>query len=138
MLKIENKLSAWRSDSGASAVEFALLLPLLITLLFGAIDLGWIINSQIQLSNLANLGARNVAGTGDVVSMKTILTSEAPSLGVALTNSNISTNSTLCVAGEIIQVDLVVAPQSITGWFAYPFNLSASAAYVCELDSPAP
>lgn len=131
-------LKAWRSESGASAVEFALLLPVLITLLFGAIDLGWVINSQIQISNVANLGARNMASQGDVAAMKSLVSAQASSLGVSVPTANVSVSPSTCVAGEITTVFVTLTPQSITGWFSYGFDLSAAAAYVCEVDTPTP
>jgi Flp pilus assembly protein TadG len=45
-------------DRGAAAVEFALLLPLLLLLLFGIIDAGRAINTQITLTQAAREGAR--------------------------------------------------------------------------------
>lgn len=47
-----------RSDRGASAVEFALVLPLLLILLFGIIDFGWILTAEVQLSQAAREGVR--------------------------------------------------------------------------------
>ncbi len=49
------------SDRGAAAVEFALLLPLLVMLVFGLIDFGRAINAQITLTQAAREGARALA-----------------------------------------------------------------------------
>ena len=50
---------AWSSrQDGAAAVEFALLLPLLILLLFGFIQFGTAFNTKIQATNAAREGAR--------------------------------------------------------------------------------
>jgi Flp pilus assembly protein TadG len=43
------------------AVEFALLLPLLVLLVFGIIDLGRVLNAQITVSQAAREGARLAA-----------------------------------------------------------------------------
>lgn len=48
-------------DRGAAAVEFALLLPLLLLLLFGIIDFGRALNAQITITQAAREGARLVA-----------------------------------------------------------------------------
>ncbi len=45
-------------DRGAVAVEFALLLPMLLLLLFGIIDFGRALNAQITLTQAAREGAR--------------------------------------------------------------------------------
>lgn len=48
-------------DRGAAVVEFALLLPLLLLLLFGIIDFGRALNAQITITQAAREGARLVA-----------------------------------------------------------------------------
>ena len=45
-------------DRGAAAVEFALLLPMLLLLIFGIIDFGRALNAQITLTQAAREGAR--------------------------------------------------------------------------------
>jgi Flp pilus assembly protein TadG len=49
---------ALRRDDGASAVEFALVVPLLIILVFGIIAFGIVLAQQQALSNAAREGAR--------------------------------------------------------------------------------
>jgi TadE-like protein len=48
-------------DRGAVAVEFALLLPILLLLVFGMIDFGRALNYQITLTQAAREGARLAA-----------------------------------------------------------------------------
>jgi Flp pilus assembly protein TadG len=50
-----------RRDRGAVAVEFALLLPVLLFLVFGIIDFGRALNAQITLTQAAREGARMAA-----------------------------------------------------------------------------
>jgi Flp pilus assembly pilin Flp len=47
-----------KGQDGAAAVEFALLLPLLVVLLFGLIQFGTAFNARIQATNAAREGAR--------------------------------------------------------------------------------
>ena len=47
-----------RSESGASAVEFALLLPVLMLILFGIIEFGMALYRQAILTNASREGAR--------------------------------------------------------------------------------
>ncbi len=47
-----------RSESGASAVEFALLLPVLMMVLFGIIEFGFALYQQAVLTNASREGAR--------------------------------------------------------------------------------
>jgi Flp pilus assembly protein TadG len=56
-------------DRGAAAVEFALLLPVLLLIVFGIIDFGRALNAQITLTQAAREGARLAAlNQADVVS----------------------------------------------------------------------
>jgi len=48
----------FQSDAGANAVEFALVLPLLLVLLFGTITGGLLFNQQLSLTQAAREGAR--------------------------------------------------------------------------------
>ncbi|MEU7824095.1 TadE family protein [Catellatospora sp. NPDC049133] len=52
-----------RRDRGAAAVEMALMLPLLLLLVFGIIDFGRMLNTQIRVTEAAREGARAVTIT---------------------------------------------------------------------------
>ncbi|WP_155369199.1 TadE/TadG family type IV pilus assembly protein [Catellatospora vulcania] len=52
-----------RRDRGAAAVEMALMLPLLLLLVFGIIDFGRMLNTQIRITEAAREGARAVTIT---------------------------------------------------------------------------
>ena len=55
-----------RDEKGASAVEFALVLPVLLALLLGIIEFGFAFNNQISLQQAVREGVRVEAlGTGD-------------------------------------------------------------------------
>lgn len=47
-----------KSEKGQALVEFALVLPILLMLLCGIIDFGWLYYNQITLNNAAREGAR--------------------------------------------------------------------------------
>lgn len=68
----------FRQEDGAAAVEFAIVLPLLLLLLFGIVDFARAYNAHISLSGAAREGARVLAlGTGDP---ETTTKDAAPSL----------------------------------------------------------
>lgn len=55
-------------DRGAAAVEFALVVPVLLFVVFGIIDFGRMLNAQLQVSEAAREGARAasvITGTSD-------------------------------------------------------------------------
>ena len=47
-----------RSERGAAAVEFALVMPLLLLLVFGIVEFGLIMNRQITVTHAAREGVR--------------------------------------------------------------------------------
>jgi Flp pilus assembly protein TadG len=56
-----NRRQRSRQDRGASAVEFALVLPLLVTILFGVIDFGYFFGQFNEVRHAAREGARMAA-----------------------------------------------------------------------------
>jgi Flp pilus assembly protein TadG len=52
-------------DRGSAVVEFALVLPLLLSLLFGIIEVAVVARSEIQLFHAAREGARAAAASPD-------------------------------------------------------------------------
>ena len=57
-LRAVHDVTRGKGEDGAAAVEFALLLPLLVVLLFGFIQFGTAFNTRIQATNAAREGAR--------------------------------------------------------------------------------
>ena len=55
------KRAAFRSESGQSLAEFALVLPLMVMLLFGIIQFGITFNNYISLTDAVRAGARTAA-----------------------------------------------------------------------------
>ena len=58
MFKTRRSRPARRQEQGAAAVEFALLLPVLLSLLLGVVDLGLAVYTQSVLANASREGAR--------------------------------------------------------------------------------
>ena len=59
-------------EQGAAAVEFALVITLLMAILGGIVDFGFLFNAQISLTHAAREGVRVEAiGTGDPVAAAT-------------------------------------------------------------------
>jgi Flp pilus assembly protein TadG len=54
-----------RSERGAAAVEFALVMPLLFLLVFGIIEFGFIFNKELSVTHSAREGVRVYALNGD-------------------------------------------------------------------------
>ena len=72
---MSDRTRAHRKREGAAALEFALVLPLLVILLFGIIDFGYLMFVVSTMNNAAREGARRgavEAVNGNVVSSATL------------------------------------------------------------------
>ena len=56
-----DRLVHLRSDRGSAAVEFALLLPVIVLLVMTVVQVGMIVQTQLMLTNAAREGARAAA-----------------------------------------------------------------------------
>lgn len=124
-----------RNRRGAAAVEFGLVLPVLLMILLGIIDYGWVFFNQLQMTNAVREGARagvvvddpvTALNTADAVT-KNYLTAG----GIDLTNVTISANF---VGGSDVQVTATQNPfQPLVGFVPTPAQLNATAAMRWEL-----
>ncbi|WP_222193070.1 TadE/TadG family type IV pilus assembly protein [Modestobacter italicus] len=92
-------------ERGAAAVEFALVVPVLLLLLVGIMEFSKAFNTQATLSAAAREGARTVATAGTAVSALSIVQSAAGTLGIP--TSAISITPLTCVgapAGTTVTV----------------------------------
>lgn len=65
VLPVGGRRTCLSGDTGAAAVEMALVLPLLVLLIFGIIDFGRMLNEQIALTEAAQDAARVASFGGD-------------------------------------------------------------------------
>jgi TadE-like protein len=107
-------------DRGAAAVEFALLLPVLLLILFGIIDFGRALNAQITLTQAAREGAR-LAALG--VPSATVIT-RAQTAATGLSPVTVTVSST-CPVNAGTGVDAVV---TVTYTFSFITPVGAFAA----------
>jgi TadE-like protein len=74
------------ADRGSVAVEFALVLPVLLLIVFGIMDFGRALNAQIALTGAAREGARLVALGYPTATVQARVAAAAPDLsGVTVT-----------------------------------------------------
>lgn len=61
-MKIISRLR--KSEIGQSLVEFALILPILLMLVLGVLEFGWMLNAKVTVNSAAREGARTRAALG--------------------------------------------------------------------------
>ncbi|MFP5372483.1 MAG: TadE/TadG family type IV pilus assembly protein, partial [Actinomycetes bacterium] len=89
-----------RDERGASAVEFGLVLPLLLVLVLGIVEFGHAFQVQGTLSSAAREGARAMALRNDPAQARDAVQEAAAALRPGVTDAQISIDPAACpVAG---------------------------------------
>ena len=105
-------------ERGANLVEFALIAPLLLMIVFGIIDFGWIISQQQDVRHGAREAARLAAvSTADGATMAaTVCDSMQVSAGATVTFNRSGGD-----IGDTGAITLVAPVASLTGFNSLPF-----------------
>jgi Flp pilus assembly protein TadG len=123
------------SERGAAAVEFAILLPLLLMLVLGIIEFGRAYNAQAALSAAAREGVRVMAISNVTADAKTAAKNTAVALQPGLLDANITfknleTGAATCAPGNRISITITYSLSTMTG-VAGPFVLTGKGAMLC-------
>jgi len=107
-----------KNEKGASAVEFALILPILIILVFGIVQFGIAYNNYIALTHATREGARLAAVNMDEIlgieEFENRIKESAPSVSIeSITLSgqdgNIGDSVAVTVTGEVLNIEIPLA-----------------------------
>jgi hypothetical protein len=92
-------------ERGGAAIEFAIVLPVFILLLFGIIQLGWLFHAWVVLDGATRQGARDMSIHNKVDSAQTATVNDMPSLGLGKSDVHVTVSGTgKCAAGEFVTV----------------------------------
>jgi len=108
-----------KNQRGAATVEVALVLPLLLALIFGVVQFGWLVNNYLVLTNTASLAAHLLASERGYSSpysdTQSVITAQTRNLQGALTVS-IKVGSTSCTSDSACAAALGSSTQApVTG-----------------------
>ncbi len=116
------------SEKGAALVEFAIVAPLLLLLVFGIIEFGRAYNAQNTLTHAAREGAREYAITQDPVAGEAAAINAATSLDSTLITATLSA----CDPGQPATVTLEYPFQLRIAFFpAADFNMQSQGVMRC-------
>jgi Flp pilus assembly protein TadG len=129
-----------KTETGAVAVEFALLLPVLLLILLGIIEFGRAFNTQITLTQAAREGVRVMAIDRDDNAVDLTVFRAAVSLDPTLmrigvlarstTSTFPATPATTCNSGDEVTVRIDYELPSLTG-FLGPLNIAGLGVMQC-------
>lgn len=121
----------WGDQRGAVAVEFALVFPLLMLVLFGVIEYGAVYNAQLQVTGAAREAAREMSLTGNAGDARAAALSASPGLVPALSSGDIAFSSSGCTAGTDVTVTVSYEKPFLTGLFGATVDLTGVATRRC-------
>ncbi|ACL42391.1 TadE family protein (plasmid) [Pseudarthrobacter chlorophenolicus A6] len=120
-----------RSERGSVAVEFALILPILIAVLLGIMEFGRAYNAQITVTAAAREGARVMSIQGSPALAKTAVQAASPALNPQLSTGQIQVSPTTCTAGANVTVTVTYRLNFITGFLADGVDLKGKGVMRC-------
>lgn len=124
-----------RTDTGAAAVELALVLPVLFLVVAGIVDLGRVMYTQVMLTNAAREGARvaiTSAPAGDIATRARAAAPALPAMTVASTTcSTPGTSAVVTTRTPFEWILLGPAMAVVGGGGALPAGLSSRAEMRC-------
>jgi len=89
-----------RDQRGAVVVEFALIVPMLLLIVFGILDFGYMLNRNTIVSNASRDGARTASLDGSFADICTTVRSELQESGIF-----VPANCTATTGNTIIKID---------------------------------
>ena len=106
-----------QKEHGASLVEFALIAPLLILLLFGIIEFGWLFGQYNDVKHGAREGARYAAvNAGSDAAMRTYVCNTMEGLSAGMTQLEVSaTDGATSTRGETASIRVRATLSSLSG-----------------------
>ncbi|MEX2486612.1 MAG: TadE/TadG family type IV pilus assembly protein [Nitriliruptoraceae bacterium] len=120
-----------RSDRGAAAVEFALVVPVLLLLVLGILEFGRAFNAQVSLTAAARESVRVMAVENDVDAAVTVASDAAVSLNPSIDASHVEISPTVCAPGTNVTVTITYPFEFVTGTFGPEITLTGQGMMRC-------
>jgi len=125
-----------RHERGATAVEFAMIVPILLVLVLGIAEFGHAFQVQGTLSAAAREGARVMALQNDQAAARAAVRSAAPTLDPAITNAQIVVTPAACptttTGAATVRVTVEYPMPFLTDFFGADIELSGTGVMRCN------
>lgn len=123
-----------RGERGAAAVEFALVVPLLLVLVLGIAEFGRAYNISTTLSSAARAGARTMALENSTSAARSAAQGAAP--GISLSASQITVTPGSCptsgTSSTLVTVSITYPMTFVTGLFGSSVTLKGTGVMRCN------
>lgn len=125
-----------RRERGAAAVEFAMIMPLLVVLVIGIAEFGRAFQVQGTLSAAAREGVRLMALQNDPAAARAAVRSAAGSLNPALTDAQIAISPAACptmnAGSTSVRLTVSYPMPYLTGFFGTGIGLTGTGVMRCN------
>jgi Flp pilus assembly protein TadG len=115
-----------KNDEGVSAIEFAIIAPVLLTIVLGVFQFGIAMNQYLNLTNAAAQGALTLAlsrgTTTPYTATTTAIAAAAPNLAAAQTTITVKINGVACTNDATCSAAMVAGLPALVK-ATYPCNL---------------
>ncbi|MCO1339135.1 hypothetical protein BJH93_09565 [Kocuria polaris] len=119
-----------RGETGASAIEFALIVPILLTLIFGVLEYAWFFNQQLSATQGARAAARAYVLQYNDPGFDLLAVADAGSPTLDINTATASVAG--CPPGTTVTVTIGGANNALIGLFPLPADIRARGAMQCE------
>lgn len=120
-----------RNETGAAAVEFALVVPVLLLLLLGIIEFGRVFNAQMQVTAAAREAVRMMAIQKESGPSIATAIAGAPGLSPPLTAGQVSVAPGSCTTSTDATVTVTYSLTLVAGLFGQSIPLTGRAVMRC-------
>lgn len=114
-------------ERGVAAVEFALIVPVLMSIMIGIVEFGWAWNFRTQLNNATHVAARSYAIDRDWNVARAHVTGLAPAATISR-----SANCTAATAGSAVTITTTVTRPTLTKLFGTEFTYTVRSVAQCS------
>jgi Flp pilus assembly protein TadG len=129
-------LDRLRDERGASAVEFAFIVPLLVVLVLGIAEFGHAFQVQGTLSAAAREGVRVMALQNDPVAARAAVRDAATTLDPGITDAQITITPSACPVSasgsSLVELTIDYPMPFLTGFFGDDLALTGTGVMRCS------
>lgn len=117
-------------DRGSAAVEFALVAPILLSLVVGIVEFSYTYNLQISVTQAAREAARTMAIKNNQGAAKAAAVAGAPGLSPA--GFTYVFSPAACAAGSTATVNITYTTATLTSFFGSTVKIQGTGAMRCN------